>query len=247
MPFNINEFHSQIAKTGQPAVSSAFEAIVNGPSSLRGNTESDLRFRISSIVLPERGTSLVAHMMYGPAQNISGQVNYVPITFDVLCSADFRERDYFLRWQDLAVGGNRVYGNADENRKKFDVGYYDNYSKGTTIEILRYDVHKTDPVYRLKLIDCFPSLIGAVENNWENSDFIKCSVTIAFYYFIDEFRQQPDQENGRRTGPLSSINQSGIGGALGTLGGIVSGQVGPAPAAAVFGASSVLSNLNIQI
>ena len=250
MPFNINEFHSNISKSGGFAHSSLFDVIVLGPSALNSSPlvdvrgiERDMAMRINAITLPERSVNTVSYSYYGPSMTMVMDANYVPITMSIIPSPDMRERNYFLSWQDLIVGRHRSEQGIVNTRRRFDIGFYDSYAKETKVIIRRFDTDSEKAVFSLDLIECFPMMVGPIQNDWNDPEVATFSVTLAFYYFVDNFSQSSDQADEYRSTFLSRINRSGLGGALGTV--LGAAQNSAAPAAAILGASSILSNFNL--
>lgn len=238
MAFDVNQFHAEISKSGGVALASNFEVIA--PSfvgkerrTFLTNAE-NLRFRIESISAPQRTMTTTDYRDWGAPYKIALQSNYIDVSMTIIMSPDMREREYFLRWQDLAAGSHR----SDDTG--FVTGYYDDYvSEGLVLQVFAEQV--VFPVYELTFVDSYPLLVGELQNSWSTPEIQRMTVTMAFRYFRDTVRELPNQLSHSRTGLFSRLNQLGIGGLLGVGAGKLAGELGSGPAAAVFGASSVLS------
>lgn len=189
MPFSIERFKAEIAKSGGFSLSNEFDVMV--PSVVGGvnlgiGVAENMTFRIESFSLPPRGVELIDYITYGPSQKIGGFANYIDVDLSVILSPDLRERNYFIKWQDLIVGTHRQENqNAFERRSAFDIGYYNNYTS-ENITIRKYRSDKETPVYELKLIDAFPSQVGSVGLDWNTVEIQKLNVTLTYRYFVEK-------------------------------------------------------------
>jgi len=189
MPFNINDFTSQINKSGFAKLSD-FE--VEMPNIVGGvkidSTGVDyLKYRIASIDMPPRSITFSDYRDYGVPYKIPTQSNFIDVTMQVICSHDYREREYFLKWQDLIVGKHRKLGTetfttSSEVRSQWDIAYYKDIVSTITIKNYSED-GKTK--YEIKLIDAFPGLVGNMTMSWSTSEFAVFPVTINYRYFQD--------------------------------------------------------------
>jgi len=182
MPFNINEFTSQINRSGFAKLSD-FE--VEMPNIFDDEVGGDhLRYRIASIDIPPRSITFSDYRDYGVPYKIPTQANFIDVTMQVICSHDYCEREYFLKWQDLIVGKHRRSdnNNASEVRRQWDIAYYNDIVRTITIKNYSED-GKTK--YEIKLIDAFPALVGNMTMSWSTPEFAIFPVTINYRYFQD--------------------------------------------------------------
>jgi hypothetical protein len=138
-----------------------------------------LSFRIDSITMPQRSVNAINYQTYGAPYKIGSNLNYVDIDFSVILSPDLREREFFLKWQDL-IGGDQRTGTTN-----WDIGYYDDYicKQGFTIYQLDQNGNRTRAI---KLIDSYPMMVGSINGNWAQTDIQKMNITMAYRYFIEE-------------------------------------------------------------
>lgn len=244
MAFNINRFHSEIARTGGVAMTSNFTASIYGPQFLQADSDArTLSFRISDIDFPQRTITPADYLTYGPPMIVGTRANYIPIDLSVLLSPDFRERDYFLAWQDLISGNARNPNlNQDQSKKRFDIGYYDDYAKGSFCVIEQY-TETGEPVHTVTLLECYPLTVGPLTATWSQTTPSMQRINLAFRYFTDKTVFSVNQPAEMRSSMMSILNQTGIGGAMSTAGGLIANKIGVKKAAAIFGATSVLSRL----
>ena len=247
MPFNINDFHSSISKTGGIAKQSDFDCFLELPPGLQGKgfTPEDLRFRIDTVSIPGRVTEQQQYKVYGEPHKIVTGATFADITMEVICSPDLRERELFMAWQDLMVGEYRVQGlDGEEVGDQFDIGYPkgDNgyYSAGVTINQYFPFEEIPEPVYRVKLIDAYPSNVGALPMNWAQPETQKLTINMSYRYFQDRQKDLPDFPDRRRQAGF--LNRTGLGALLGTAAGQVAGRIGAKRTAAIMTAGQVIRN-----
>lgn len=192
MTFSIDQFNANINNTGGLAQKSQSMAVVQAPEAvltqdigIRGN---HFPMRIEGFEYPSRSVVPIEYRDYGPVRPIGGQANFTEVNARVIMSSDFREREFFMRWQDMIVGNHR---NLPESSSKFDVGYFDDY-RSDGIEIRQYNQITGDVdqyTYRVMLMDAFPSAIGSMDTDWSAGDEVqKMNVTFTYRYFTEEYK-----------------------------------------------------------
>ena len=127
-------------------------------------------------------------------------------------------------------------------KNTIDFGFYNEYVSGQGIEIQQFDRGAPEkPVYIAKLMDCYPSLVGASTMSWQTPDVLRQSVTISYRYFTDEFIGRPDVANVSADSLFARLNKSGAGGLINMGVGRLAEKVGTkATAAAIFAAGKLM-------
>lgn len=127
MPFNINEFNSRIAKSGIGRTNYYEGFVLTGPRStslaLYGTV--DMPYRIESLNLPGRNILTFEQRYHGIPRQLPYLGSYQPCTMTIILSQDYRERELFMRWQDVALGHYRKLTNGAQYPGMFDTRYYD--------------------------------------------------------------------------------------------------------------------------
>lgn len=176
---NIDEFISAIAKSGVSKTSD-FTCIVTAPSG-SNNEMRELTMRIESAEIAGRNSTIVEDITGGfPSHIVVGStMNEVPIS--VILSEDLREKIFFEKWQDLAVGSYRT---GTVSKYMYNPGFYKNYI-GTVIVYAKNE--QGDVTYEIEYDAAFPANIGSIAYSWENgAQIAKLPVTIIFKKFIDK-------------------------------------------------------------
>lgn len=183
MAFNINEITATINKSGV-ARADFFDVIFSGiPTSLGINRE--LSLRAESVTLPQRSVQPLDYKDYGVPFKIGGLANYVEIDMTFLLSEDLREREFFMKWQDLIVGNHRTRNQLSRG-SQFDIGYFNTY-KCDGIQINHYSGKESEeaPKHTIKLIDAYPLQIATISRSWAQPEFMRQQVTFTYRYFTE--------------------------------------------------------------
>jgi hypothetical protein len=106
-----------------------------------------------------------------------------------------------------------------------------------------YAPNSKTPTYTLQLIEAYPFMIANLPLAWSQDDVLLMTVTFAYRYFVDDYDVMDDQQSKRSTGVLERLNQLGIGGGIGTLGGIAAGKLGSRVTTGAFAGASIAGKI----
>lgn len=142
MAFRLNEFIAEINKTGI-ARPSYFMVMITLPTALTTEFPEfgrSMQFRVESASLPTRTILTHDQRYYGPIRRIPYGFASMDLTMSVILSEDMREREVFMRWQDLLVGQSRTRkdGMGKFPTAVFDAGYYEDGIAGASVELRTY-------------------------------------------------------------------------------------------------------------
>ena len=132
MPFGINEFSSEIAKSGVAHVSD-FMVEINAPGKAFSGDARAMQLRIEQVSIPARTLLTFVQNYYGPPRDIPYRYVSAPISLTILLSEDMREREFFMQWQDLFVGTRRTSTGASPEGI-YDCGYFEECVGSVTIK-----------------------------------------------------------------------------------------------------------------
>ena len=133
----------------------------------------------SAIAMPERTVEMKEVKHHGPAYKIAIDYKSADITATFYADKFLRERSYFELWQKAA------FSNQSHN-----FNFYDNYVSDVNIFQLGQFASRNerdDVTYAVKLFDCFPKTISAVDYSYENNAVQTFQVTFGFRYWINYF------------------------------------------------------------
>jgi len=133
----------------------------------------------SAISMPERTVEMKEVKHHGPAYKIPIDYKSADITATFYADKFLRERSYFELWQKAA------FSNQSHN-----FNFYDNYVSDVNIFQLGQFASRNerdDVTYAVKLFDCFPKTISAVEYSYDANTIQTFQVTFGFRYWINYF------------------------------------------------------------
>ena len=133
----------------------------------------------SAISMPERTIEMKEVKHHGPAYKIAIDYKSADINATFYADKFLRERSYFELWQKAA------FSNQSHN-----FNFYDNYVSDVNIFQLGQFASRNerdDVTYAVKLFDCYPKIISAVEYSYENNSVQTFQVTFGFRYWINYF------------------------------------------------------------
>jgi len=133
----------------------------------------------SAISMPERTVEMKEVKHHGPAYKIAIDYKSADIIATFYADKFLRERSYFELWQKAA------FSNQSHN-----FNFYDNYVSDVNIFQLGQFASRNerdDVTYAVKLFDCFPKTISAVEYSYDNNAVQTFQVTFGFRYWINYF------------------------------------------------------------
>ena len=180
MAFNVEKFTSIIGEKGL-ASSNKFEVAINFPSGLRSDS---LELMCDTVTIAGKNIQTTPEIHYG----IRREVAYGTPTFDALaltfyCTEELEEKRLLDKWQNLIV----QHSNLDNTSAggNFDVAYYDDYAKTSTITVTKLDV-SGEPVYKHQYREVYPKIVSAIElSHATSSGPMKVSATFPYIYWND--------------------------------------------------------------
>lgn len=142
MPFHLRNFTSEINKSGI-ARPSYFMMMITLPKQLLAEFPGigrAMQFRVESASLPTRIVHTHEQRYYGPMRRLPYGYTSQDLVFTVIMSEDYREREVFMRWQDLVLGDSRTRkdGAGSAPTAIFDTGYYKDAVMGASVELRAY-------------------------------------------------------------------------------------------------------------
>ena len=132
-----------------------------------------------SINMPDRDIQLKEIRHHGPTRKFAYDIKSAPITATFYADKFLRERSYFEMWQSAAF-----------STQSFNYNFYDNYVSDVNIFQLgsfQSRNERDDITYAVKLFDCFPKTISAVEYDSATNEVQTFTVTFEFRYWINYF------------------------------------------------------------
>jgi hypothetical protein len=204
MPFNVEDFSSNITKSGI-AYTSHFEGLILGGPGSYSRTgavsniltsfglDQGMRFRIESLNMPGRTLTTLDQQYHGPVRAIPYRFQQQPVTMTVILSKDMREREIFMRWQDFFVGHYRTNYDRSVVRGPFDTKYYQDGIGTVKIVQYSYPVKNASGTsgssgegYKahteIILEEAYPISVNDIQLAWGDEGYGKLQVEIRYHH-----------------------------------------------------------------
>ena len=203
-----------------------------------GNT--NLAFRCERTSLPGRIiiSSPFKEGNYGLNREYPTNAVYQPVDATFLMSEDYSEKIFFELWQDLIVGHARTHGDTNPNVSVRELNYLQNHVCDITIHAFS-EVGGDEglkEVYNLTLKEAYPRTIQDLQMDWSANDLVRLNVVFDYKYFEDGSIRNIESSAKPKTGNF--LNRSGLGAAIGSLGGRAISGLSPRTQQAVTGVVS---------
>ena len=210
--FNSQNMISSLNKSG--VAHSGHFTVQLQPKRILGG-ESDMIYRAESAELPGRSLATVDHRFdnYAPiARVVTGQT-YTDVAVTFLLSEDLREKEYFEKWQESAVGTGAF--SAASAKTTNNVRYYEDYAG--TITLRQYGANGNLRSVHI-LENAYPLVLGGVQMNWADEGFARLTVSFSYQRYKVMFYRQDQARKGISAGFFlgkggfsGSVNIPGIG------------------------------------
>ena len=174
MPYNVDNFSSQIAKKGIASPNKFAVKFTRVPSIALGNDKySDLELMCESVALAGRSVQSLLDRQYGLNREVAyNGPTYTPITLAFLCTANYVEKRIFDRWSNMIV----------DISKGYDVAYYNSYIG--EMQVIALDV-KGKAAFTMIYKECWPKTVSAIELNHSTQNTpVRLSVEMQYAYWI---------------------------------------------------------------
>ena len=177
MPFNLNDFRSQMALDG--ARPNLFEVELNLPPSLISNTSATqkMKFMIKSAQLPGSTIGTVPVFYFGRELKFAGNRTFPDWTVTIINDEDFSIRNTFEKWLSSI--------NSHAGNQRTAVTYNTtNYTANMSVHQYAKNNSVTGANGRLKsykFVGAFPVDVSPIDLDWGSNDTIE-EFTVTFAY-----------------------------------------------------------------
>jgi hypothetical protein len=195
MPFNLNDFRSQMALDG--ARPNLFEVEMNLPLSVQqGNSLTKMRFMIKSAQLPGSTLGTVPVFYFGRELKFAGNRTFPDWTVTVINDEDFSIRNAFERWT------SSINSHASNERSLATYGPSDYTTNMSVHQFSKNNVPGKIKSY--KFVGAFPTDVSPIDLDWGSNDAIE-EFTVTFSYQWWESNTTDSSGNGSSGGDIPSF------------------------------------------
>ncbi len=166
----LQEFISKFYDKGGPAFLNRYEVEIISPFAANPNLADDRHtsFKVVNLTMPGKNLRTVTNEnVYGPTYEMAQGLTYAEsVAMNFYLSSSHFERTYFMNWLDMIVKPD-----------SYNLEYYDNYKRNISI----YQMNKTNErTAGIRLLDCYPKTIGAIEYSQENGEVGQINIEFVF-------------------------------------------------------------------
>lgn len=230
MPFNINEFKSNMNRFGGPAQTSLFQVQFVGAPFIFGSNarERDLTFFCSTAAIPGMTATTADYLAVAqrPKTFVTG-MNTEPANCVFMLDSDHQIQRFFHGWFQKVINYSTAGGNLSEvnGMLPYEIGFKDEYSCRMIIRHYKtFNTSRRGEYYEVVLDKAFPINIAPTDLAWSNNNS-PAMMGVAFAYdkiFYDgETVGFPTSRLGRGNGLLDLLNT------VGTISQLVGGNFRP--------------------
>lgn len=175
MPFNINEFKSQMNRFGGPAQTSLFQVQFIGTPIVFGSNlrERDLTFFCQNATIPGMTATTAEYMAVAqrPKTFVTGMGNE-PMSAVFMLDSDHQIQRFFHGWFQKVVNYSTAGGNLSEvqGQLPYEVGFKDEYSCRMVIRHYSTYGNKGGQYYEVTLDNAFPINVAPTDLSWANNN-----------------------------------------------------------------------------
>lgn len=174
--FSPNKFLSDLGGNLQPAKSSLYNVKIFLPPIFatlpKKQSIESLSMLCESAEMPGKSFTTENVRIYGPGYNVPYLTTYQTIALTFLCTNIHTERLIFDLWMDSII-------NPVTNNVRFQQGRSNGNGYICPIQIVQYDLQEKE-IYKVELIDSFPTSIAPQQLAWQDDGFQRLSVNFLY-------------------------------------------------------------------
>lgn len=175
MPFNINQFRSELV--GDGARPNLFEVKINA-SSISGGVPIETKFMVKSAQLPGSTVGTVPLFYFGRELKFAGNRTFPDWTVTVINDETFAVRNFFEKWL------NGI--NSHVTNLRAGNGTPSSYT--ADLEVSQYGKRSaTEEIKKYRFVGAFPTDVSPIDLDWGANDAIEeFTVTFAYQWWETE-------------------------------------------------------------
>ena len=173
--FAITDFMSKLDNLGGYAKRNRFTVQIIAPETLNSEVPaSQIEFLVKAISFPGRSfgsTTFRSGGKYG--LEVPYEVTEEPVGITFLGTNDWSPRTFWYDWFEHI-----------QSTDSYNMQYYKEYVGTITISVYNETSAKAEnPTHKVKLFECWPKTLSAIELGWESAEVIDFSVDIAYSWW----------------------------------------------------------------
>lgn len=164
----LNDFISNVKKSG---LAKTNRYLIRMPTDIAGD-ERLVSMYCDQIQLPSSNIATQPHRTWGETREMPTERLYENINISVYVDGDMKVKQYFDNWINLI-----------QNKNMRTYNYYINYVKDIDIIVQSISLNDDKDIYGIKLVECYPKTISAIQLDYAAKDIMKLNVTFTYRYW----------------------------------------------------------------
>ena len=173
--FAISNFMSKVDNLGSYAKRNRFTVEIVPPDSLKTTVQAaTIEFLVKAISFPGRSFGSTTYRSGGKyGLEVPYEVTEEPVAITFLGTNDWSPRTFWYDWFEHI-----------QSTDSYNMQYYKEYVGTITISVYNETSAKAEnPTHKVKLFECWPKTLSAIELGWESAEVIDFSVDIAYSWW----------------------------------------------------------------
>ena len=176
--FEIGQFMSKVENLGGIARKNRFTVEITKPISMASTVQpSTIDFLVKTVSFPARSFGSTTYRSGGKfGLEVPYEVSEEPVAISFLGTNDWKARKFWYDWHEHIQSTN-----------SYNMTYYKKFIGTITISV--YDEEEIDamtPRHKVKLHECWPKTIGAIELGWESAEVVDFTVDIGYSWWTQK-------------------------------------------------------------
>ena len=173
--FAISDFMSKVDNLGSYAKRNRFTVQIKPPQALVTEVQpADIEFLVKAISFPSKSFGSTTYRSGGKfGLEVPYEVTEEPVGITFLGTNDWSPRTFWYDWFEHI-----------QSTDSYNMQYYKEFVGTVTISVYSETSAKADkPTHQVKLHECWPKTLSAIELGWESAELIDFSVDIAYSWW----------------------------------------------------------------
>ena len=176
--FAISDFMAKLDGLGSYAKRNRFTVEIIPPITLSTSVPaSQIEFLVKAISFPSRTFGSTTYRSGGKfGLEVPYEVTEEPVAVTFLGTNDWTPRKFWYEWHEYI-----------QSTSSYNMRYYRDFIGTISISVYNEEEKEaTTPTHKVKLHECWPKTIGAIELGWESAELVDFTIDIAYSWWTQE-------------------------------------------------------------
>jgi hypothetical protein len=176
--FAITDFMAKLDNLGSYVKRNRYTVEIIPPETLQSEVPvSGIEFLIKTVSLPGRSLGTTTYRRGGKfGLEVPYEVTEEPVALTFLGTNDWTARKFWYDWHE------HIQSNSSYNMR-----YYKDFIGTVTISVYNEETSiANNPTHKVKLHECWPKSIGAIELGWDSTELVDFTIDIVYSWWTQE-------------------------------------------------------------